>query len=74
MGGLYRFCDEKARDGKINIFYTKLRSARIVSIAAHPGAPMASATLLCSYPSYIFIASDVHFWHPLESVSYSLSE
>ena len=67
-GGLCRFCDEKARNGKINGFYTKLRSARGVSIAAHTGAPMASATVLCTYPSYIFTASDVHFWHPLESV------
>ena len=55
------FYDEKARNGKINAFCTKVRSARIVSVAAHSGAPMASATLFSSFPSYIFSASDVHF-------------
>ena len=45
MRGLYTFYDEKARTGKISVFFTKVRSAGIVSVAEHSGAPMASVTV-----------------------------
>ena len=45
MRALYTFYDEEARNGKISVFFTKVRSAGIVSVAAHSGAPMASVTV-----------------------------
>ena len=44
MGAFYIFYDEKAPNEKISIFHTKARSARIVRVAEHLGAPIAFAT------------------------------
>ena len=58
------FCDEKARNGKSSVFFTKVRSARIVSYAAHTGAPKPSGTASRWQFFYIFYASEVHFRTP----------
>ena len=45
MRALYTFYDEEARNGKSSVFFTKVRSAGIVFVAAHSGAPMVSVTV-----------------------------
>ena len=51
MGAFYMFKDEEAPNEKSSIFHTKARSARIVRVAEHLGAPMAFATFFFPEPS-----------------------